>query len=221
MCGSNNFLSWFTTWSSLRAGIHSWYDSYLDIFSSSFRLKWRVWSSLFSCHSIHFSYHTRWIFVENQNMPNSVIVENSVTFYSKWNIYARTESRTAKKHNVVYLNINVVTTKLRWNLGSVYQITEATVNHSKYHVVFFFIYLFYFVRCSCEPESMMKWKQHVEKIHTVHVVHCVIIWRGKNVIWLYWFDQSIWWMQKWRKQNVIIRTLVHPSEMLWLYNEHE
>lgn len=152
MNGSNDLLSW--VYDMIIATRR--YDSYLDIF---FSIK------MTRLISIQFSYHTRWISFENQNMPNSIIVENSVTFYSKWNV-CENRVREKKRGVVWHLNVNVVTAKLRWNLGSVYQITENsdTVNHSKYHVVFFiFLFCWLFVRTRINDEM----KQHVEKIHTV------------------------------------------------------
>lgn len=155
MNGSNNLLSW--VYDMIIATRR--YDSYLDIF---FSIKMtRLIVSAFIFHITHDEFPSKikicqiqlllriqWLFILNE-------------------IYARTEEREREKRGVVWhLNVNVVTAKLRWNLGSVYQITENsdTVNHSKYHVVFFiFLFCWLFVRTRINDEM----KQHVEKIHTV------------------------------------------------------
>lgn len=111
-------------------------------------------------YSIYFSYHTRWFFVENHNMPNSIIVENSVTFFFILYEMCTQESSETKRKLDWNLNVNDVTAILRWNLDIAISNNRDRERESfKMYSVF-----------SCEPMND-KMKKHVEKIHT-HIL-CV------------------------------------------------
>lgn len=113
-------------------------------------LIWFRFSTAFIC-----SYHTRWIFLKNQNMPNSIMVENSVTFYTAFKC-ARIErnNERERKNWVEFECWRCYCYALRWDSDTVYswymyQITDPPSKRE--WIIQSTVCIFFFIGCSCEP----------------------------------------------------------------------